>query len=667
MQRHGWWKVFFILGVVSVLETGAPRGGFASAELFTDAGSERAAALSMSRKASEPSVIKNRYVRVNLDRLKGDRFPEGAESILLNLFDGISYKVDRERLEKRSSTRYTWFGRVAGAAISQVVLVVEDGNMTGNILADGDLYQIRPVQDDVHIVRAIDQTGFPEEAPPIPVPIEPGQSTSLSSLAAADDGSVIDVLVVYTSAVAKASPNITAEIQLAVDETNQSYANSGVAQRVRLVHAAQVQYAETGKSDTDLTRLRNPNDGYMDEVHSLRDTYGADLVSLWVESLDACGIGFLMTNASHTFESFAFSVIARQCATGYYSFGHEMGHNMGATHDRYVNDGDGVYPYSHGYVYTPGKWRTVMAYDRKCSDKGYSCTRIPYWSNPGVSYQGSPTGVPETAADSANNRLTLNNTAFTVANFRASVSPSLEPNLTPYQPQGWSDKVIVSEVKKTYTDSGTLFPADTLYVDFAVINDSDAAIQSEFSIALVVDGVLKDTWPINGLDAHYYAYVTDYPIGSLPPGTHTLKIVADSTGAISESNEGDNEYTKTIVVKGPDLVGQWVLEPVQSCRSSERGRSCRITGSLVVSNLGNWKAASTYANFYLSGEGGDLLMKHLSIGSLRPGASKTLRFNYFLPLNDTATGKFVKVIIDPDRVVEESDETNNALTFGPIQ
>ena len=30
----------------------------------------------------------------------------------------------------------------------------------------------------------------------------------------------------------------------------------------------------------------------------------------------------------------AFAVVDRTCATGYYSFGHEMGHNMGLNHAR---------------------------------------------------------------------------------------------------------------------------------------------------------------------------------------------------------------------------------------------------------------------------------------------------------------------------------------------
>jgi hypothetical protein len=62
----------------------------------------------------------------------------------------------------------------------------------------------------------------------------------------------------------------------------------------------------------------------------------------------------------------------------------------------------------------------VMAYNDGCQAAGVSCTRINYWSNPDTFYNGVATGVSSTSTSAADNRLTLNNTAYTVANFRAS-------------------------------------------------------------------------------------------------------------------------------------------------------------------------------------------------------------------------------------------------------
>lgn len=217
-------------------------------------------------------------------------------------------------------------------------------------------------------------------------------------------------------------------VQLAVDETNQSYVNSGINQRLRLVHKEEVSYTESGNfcgaSTADLERLAGTTDGYMDNVHALRDTYGADVVDLIVETGNACGCGYLMTTVSTGFAPNAFTVTRRDCATGYYSFGHELGHNMGARHDWYVDQGTTPYPYNHGYVYTPGQWRTIMAYNNECSNSGFNCTRLQYWSNPDVRYTGVPMGVPEGSANPADNRKTLNNTASTTANFRQSQIPA---------------------------------------------------------------------------------------------------------------------------------------------------------------------------------------------------------------------------------------------------
>jgi hypothetical protein len=110
--------------------------------------------------------------------------------------------------------------------------------------------------------------------------------------------------------------------------------------------------------------------------------------------------------------------------TGYYSFGHELGHNMGLNHARTDPVGPGAYSYSYGYKNPSNLFRTVMAYN--CP---VSCTRVLHFSNPNVTYGGKPTGVSEASASSAYNALSLNNTRVTVANWRVNTSLTLaSPN-----------------------------------------------------------------------------------------------------------------------------------------------------------------------------------------------------------------------------------------------
>jgi hypothetical protein len=132
----------------------------------------------------------------------------------------------------------------------------------------------------------------------------------------------------------------------------------------------------------------------------------------------------------------AFQVTDRSCATGYYSFGHEFGHLQGARHDLYVDTTDTPYAYGHGYVYLTDRWRTVMAYNDQCaaSSPYTSCTRLQWWSNPVKTYGGAAMGV---TGDSENYKV-LNNTAYTVANFRTQVIASNFFNSFNGSSSGWS-------------------------------------------------------------------------------------------------------------------------------------------------------------------------------------------------------------------------------------
>jgi len=395
------------------------------------------------REASGPAIMRSSYVKVHFELLLDKSVGEADSPLVLNVFPDIEFSATRERLEFRSEKNYTWFGTLDGIELGHVVLTVVDGDLAGNISFPGGFYEVRPIGSGNFAVYEIDQSAFPDEAPPIEVRPEdlspedtPAEDAGpvmredapdevrmpADTEAPADDGTLIDVLVVYTQAAAAASANIRSEIQLAVDETNQAYINSGVSHRVRLAGTAQVTYTETGNSSTDLSRLRGTSDGYMDNVHSLRNSYRADQVTLIVESLDACGRGYFMNPVAASFESSAFTVVDRGCATGYYSFGHELGHNMSAHHDCYVESSLQPYNYNHGLVHIganqAASWRTIMAYRDQCRANGFSdCQRIQYFSNPSISYLGSPTGTSGSGCK-ANVRLTLANTDYTVSNFR---------------------------------------------------------------------------------------------------------------------------------------------------------------------------------------------------------------------------------------------------------
>lgn len=377
----------------------------------------------------DKQVVRARAVNVDRSLLVDSaNTPAGTvvqkKSVTLNLFDNASFVADVENVQTTPAS-VAWVGTLRGIEHGQFVIVVSGDVVVGNITTPDGRFHIRFIGDGLHEVQQIDQSLFPEEAHGVEID-DAGSSKSASGQTAqdvqADDGSTIDVLVVYSPA-ARVAAGGTAAMQalitLGFTETNQSYQNSGITQRVRLVHSAEVAYTETGKILDALHCITSTNDGCLDSIHTLRNTYGADLVSIWVEDGDYCGIASKMNTVAASFESQAFSAVSRSCATGYYSFGHEMGHNMGASHDVYVETSNYPYSYAHGFTYPSGSapWRTVMAYNNACTAVGKSCTRIPYWSNPAISRNGVAMGNAK-----ADNRLTLNNTARTVANFRASIS-----------------------------------------------------------------------------------------------------------------------------------------------------------------------------------------------------------------------------------------------------
>jgi hypothetical protein len=338
----------------------------------------------------------------------------------MSVAPGVNVVAVGERVEHRAANDVSWAGPVRGGHGWMQVVFME-GGVTATVTVGNTSYAIEPIGDGLHAVSRIDQSGFPQEHPadnPSGALEDNGgvnlasrsastvTSNNVSSLAAATQ---INVLVAYTASAATAAGNIASKIQLAIDETNQSYANSGVLINMVNVHSVQVTYNEARRSFSQhVTALRSTTDGIMDNVHTLRNTYGADMVILVVNDSEACGQAAAIGSTA----SSAFAAAHYTCITGYYSFGHELGHLQSARHDRYVDASTTPYAYGHGYIPPSKSWRTVMAYGNNCNN----CTRIQYWSSPLVVHPGT-NEVMGTAQYEDNARV-LNLTAPTIAAFR---------------------------------------------------------------------------------------------------------------------------------------------------------------------------------------------------------------------------------------------------------
>jgi hypothetical protein len=145
----------------------------------------------------------------------------------------------------------------------------------------------------------------------------------------------------------------------------------------------------------------------------------------------------LYRNDADLSEKAAFSIVDWKFLNIGTAFPHELGHTMGLHHDWYESANKSVpFPYARGYTNHSAGWRTLMAYETVCQDRGKECPRIFFFSNPDLSYQGEALGVAEGTRDNclkdsyakcdADARKTLNTTVDTVSAFRHTVITSLD-------------------------------------------------------------------------------------------------------------------------------------------------------------------------------------------------------------------------------------------------
>jgi hypothetical protein len=362
---------------------------------------------------ADPTTATLQLVRADLDALQG-------EKTVIPLPDVGQQIAQHHSTVTRDASDFTWIGDMPNGG--QAILVVQNGEITGSIRSGTDLYRVAPLGDGVHAVVKVDQSKFPPEHPPGPLPIAPHshsdqpQSPATSTVNAAVQ---YDVLVAYTSSAAAAVSNINATIQLAVDETNQAYVNSQANVSVRLAGTILVSGYDEGSGssafNTNLSDLQAGTLPSMAAVHAKRDAVGADEVVLIINNSASCGLGYVNSTVDY-----AFVVVHYSCATGYYSFAHEIGHNFGALHDPYVSPPNTSDPFAYGHGYVNGTtvsgWRTVMAYADACNN----CPRLQYFSNPNVLYLGVPMGNTTVS----HNARVLTERAPAIAAFKSAAAPS---------------------------------------------------------------------------------------------------------------------------------------------------------------------------------------------------------------------------------------------------
>ncbi len=288
--------------------------------------------------AMDTPVVRTRRAAFDASALEAP-----VERLRIELFDDVSATFSLEKREVRGPGEMTWTGVLVGGGEGRATFALADGALCGTVRVRDRLWRVRSEPGGDAVLEAIDERRvppcsttaaerrtFPNAPPPAPsLPPSPSTTPTFST---------IDVMVVYTPA-ARAGQGGTAAmnalIDLAVLESNQAYALSGVNQKLRLVQRGELAGYVSAGWPTDLGRLHDPADGWLDYIFDWRAQSGADVVVLIEDAAGGnCGVSFLMGTLTTAFAPDAFSIVSRTCATGYYTFSHELGHQMGLGHDR---------------------------------------------------------------------------------------------------------------------------------------------------------------------------------------------------------------------------------------------------------------------------------------------------------------------------------------------
>ncbi|HYH07537.1 MAG TPA: zinc-dependent metalloprotease family protein [Thermoanaerobaculia bacterium] len=349
-------------------------------------------------------------------------FNNAQGDLTINLFPDVVVTSKRSVVTNPGQGRYTWRGTVEGANFyGRAVLAIVGNQIAGTVQKDGKVFLIRPVSDSVQVISEVNQTNFPDEAEPIDPDLSNARfrfashaKASRPQLVKTNSTYTIKVMLVFPDGLGLACsgpifpfagwlrPLVELIYESNLNDVWNAFMTDTIIADVTIYCST---YVSAGVMEDDLDWVSTDA-----TVATERDARNADLVSLLVSSGSYCGLGQVNEPVDAADDDDVFSVVKTSCGLSNYSLAHELGHNMGLDHDRYVEaDGATSTQCGFGYVITVNgtmTGRDAMAYETACTDAGTTCPRIGAYSYDLTVSLGGLTivfGQPCTDADAASN------------------------------------------------------------------------------------------------------------------------------------------------------------------------------------------------------------------------------------------------------------------------
>ncbi len=202
----------------------------------------------------------------------------------------------------------------------------------------------------------------------------------------------------------------------------------------------------------------------------------------------------------------------------------------------------------------------------------------------------------------------------------------------------------------------------TGFVSYQVVNRGENSTGSPFVADVFIDGVRKDTIKHDPLPGHgqqtaqsALARLTGCKVGN-------VRVVVDAQNTVAESDETNNQTTKSLVPPCPDLTATIREDPVDN--------HLRYQIKVTVTNQGNLATPGKFVVLVAAGSDPHILFQNLPVqaesylGPLAAGESKSFHVG---GKHLATTTTWVRVLVDFYKTTAESNEDNNEVrrTLGP--